>query len=312
MTAVAAADPVELPETFPELATSPPTVPSQPEADEPAASPKKWSLKRIAGVLAAAFGLSVLVGLVSSMAGVFLMLAWALAGIGLTFFGVIRLFIAIEGRQRFWLILKMLLPMIGIKLFYVDPALFNRKTGRAMAWMGIGVLLTLGSMFPASWFVTQTRDALAARRTARATGSDVPPSRQGTAPGETGRPASSPVPGQPPVAGMNPGPGFAPGPGFGPGPGVDPAMMGPGPGMGGPLPIRFFYERLEHPTDEIRQRVEDGFARFRFYRQGTIRINESRQSIEFLASYPPGYEETVQMRAAYGEAGVRLRARPPR
>lgn len=343
VTATAPPQPAEIAEPFPELVAAPEDTNRPADVDASAAAPPKRSFLKIVGGLAASLGLSVLVGFVSPSVGMTLMAAWMLTGLLLMFFGLVRLFMAIEGKQRFWLLLKMLLPLVGIKLFYFDRDLLNARTARAMGWMVTGVAVMFCSVVPLAWFSDQRKEALADNPPAEsapghaaspagaplqqdgaAAPSPVTPRNATTpqaAPGQdnSGRPS---VAGMPPGSGFGPGPGFAPGPGYGPGPGAvpgpgfgpgfDPGLMPPVPGMSGPLPIRFFYERLDYPTEDIRRRVDERFATFRFFRPGSVRINESRRSIEFLASYPPGLEETGQIRAAYGEAGVHLRTRPPR
>lgn len=181
VTATAPPQPAEIAEPFPELVTAPEDTNRPADVDASAAAPPKRSFLKIVGGLAASLGLSVLVGFVSPSVGMTLMAAWMLTGLLLMFFGLVRLFMAIEGKQRFWLLLKMLLPLVGIKLFYFDRDLLNARTARAMGWMVTGVAVMFCSVVPLAWFSDQRKEALA----------DNPPAE--SAPGHAASPAGAPL-----------------------------------------------------------------------------------------------------------------------
>ena len=266
--------------------------------------PSSWSFFwKLAGIIAGVYVVGLLIGFLYPPFGLTFMLTLSMAGVGLTLFGLVRLFLAMEGQQRFWMTLKILLRFVGLKLFYVDASLWNPLTARAVAWMGLGFVMVIVGFLPASYFMENTRGAL----------------QDGIAENEQvmkelgeGDPRSDPTQSLPPDPTRNfdpnrsvPPPGFAPPAGYGFPP--PPGMGGYGRGQG--MPIKFFYESFEHPRSQIPDRVDEAFSKFRFYQAGTVRIDEKKKLIEFTASYPPDRNETAKIRDAYAEAGVKLQPR---
>lgn len=281
--------------------------PSPPEPVTPKDTATGTRFWKIAGLIAGLFVFSLMAGFLYAPAGMVLMMGWSFGGIGLILFGIVRLFMAMDGNQRFWMTLKILLRFVGLKLFYVDASLYNKKTLRAFAWVGTGFVLLFASFLPASHFLSRTREGLQAKIAENERKIDE--LGQNGAPEDPGLASHQPPdPFGPPAGGGFGNPGRMPPPGFGP-----PPAGNPGPGAGGPppaaLPISMIYESLDHPLNEIIDRVDRRFRSFQFYLPRSVRINPSIKTIEFLASSPPPRDELPRIREAFAEAGVKLRPR---
>ncbi len=256
-------------------------------------------------VIAVVYGVLLVFGMLWPIPGTLLMLGWMLFSLGVAFAGVVLLFRAMTGKQRFWTFFKLLLPLIGLKLFYIDPDLWNRRIGRAAAWFGVGLLMLFAGIPPTGYFVIEGKAQLDAAKAARLAGKGG-----GRAKGDRGGAGNAPAARAEFHAGP-PGIG-APPPGFGP-----PVFAGmpPGPGFGipggqpGGFPIRIAYERLAHERQETVRRVDAALRELAFYVPKTFRVDERSRRVEFLLQQPPMIEQIQQINAILDEAGVTL---PPR
>ena len=267
---------------------------------------------KIIGIIVAAFLLSLLIGFLYAPAGATLMTIWGFSGTGLIIFGFVRLFMAMDGQQRFWMALKLILRLFGFKMFYVDSSLWNPRTARAFGWMGAGFALTMASFYPLTIFVAQSRASL--KNAIAKNNRKMDELSQEHSSDTFSPPGLANDQFIPPNANPRMPPG---GYGFPPPGGMPPAMMPPGarpPGFGGygaagAIPIKFFYESFDHPESQISDKVDEAFKSFPFYQSGTVSIDQKKQMIEFTAKYPPNRNETLKIREAYEQAGVHLQPR---
>jgi hypothetical protein len=255
--------------------------------------------------IAVGYGVLLVFGWIWPIPGTLLMLGWMLFSLGVTFTGVVLLFRAMTGKQRFWMFFKLLLPLIGLKLFYIDPDLWNRRVGRAAAWFGVGLLMLFAGIPPTGYFVFEGKAQLDAAKAARLAGKGG-----GGAKGDRGGAGNAPAARAEFHAGP---PGFgAPPPGFGP-----PVFAGmpPGPGFGVPggppggFSVRISYERLAHDRQETVRRADAALRELAFYVPKTFRVDERSRRVEFFLQHPPMIEQIQQINAILDEAGVTL---PPR
>jgi predicted Zn finger-like uncharacterized protein len=290
---------------------------------------------KVVGVIAGVFVLTSLIGLFSPKSGLLIMGGWLLAGFGLIGFGFVRMIMALTGKQRFWMTCKIVLHCVGWKLFYIDADMYNRKTLRAFAWIGTGLVVILAAFLPGIYFANQLRAAVQ-------NGNDPNDNQQQVAdrephqfpedPAFGAKPAPDPF-AAPPGGGFGGDPGRRPPPGGFGNPGRQPAPGGFGPpGMGAPpgfgptasppvydpehppamlpnggIPIHLSYVSLDGPFTEIPARAEQELVKFEFYHPRSVLINPNTKMVLFAAKTPPGRDDLPRIYEAFARAGVKIR-----